>query len=365
MSGEMGSLLMKNNKFIKLVSRVTAAATIVSMFAMVSPAMAAEATSMSDTMTRQKVSVSSSHLISMTLNGSISAGQHIVLTYQDLGGGTNWDFTGADGDASTGTCDVDEPFTYGANTVDVTISTGCSASDTVIIGFDGADNDDTAGSHSVTLSGNSNVTGTFAVALTTDDQVNVTATVDPTITFNVGAQASGTACAISFSGNGGTVALGTLSTGAITSSDVSSVYHICTRLSTNSSSGAAVTVKSTNGSLKSTAVPGDTIPSASATMAVGTANYGLCASSANYGKSSTTPAGADPTRTAPFDGSCADVTAAGYVGALTTSAQEVWSVSDAVGNGFQELILKAAISGTTKAHTDYTDLLTFVATGTF
>ena len=364
MSGEMGSLLMKNNKFIKLVSRVTAAATIVSMFAMVSPAMAAEATGMSDTLSRQMVSVDATHTISMTLTGSVADNATITLTYAS-NGGTDFLMTGAAFGASSGTCVVDTLDASTAGVISVQAAEACSAADTVIFTVTGVTNSDTAGSHQVTIGGTGGVTGNFAIAITTDDQVNVTATVDPTITFNVGAEASGTACATSFSGNGGTVALGTLSTGAITSSDVSSVYHICTRLSTNSSSGAAVTVKSTNAALMSTAVNADTIPSASGNMAAGTANYGLCASSANYGKSSTTPAGVDPTRTAPFNDSCANATAAGTVGGLTTSAQEVWSVSDAVGNGFQELILKAAISGTTKAHTDYTDLLTFVATGTF
>jgi len=50
---------------------------------------------------------------------------------------------------------------------------------------------------------------------------------------------------------------------------------------------------------------------------------------------------------------------------LTTNAQNVWSISAASQNAFARLYVKAAISGTVPAHTDYADTLTFVATGTF
>jgi hypothetical protein len=100
-------------------------------------------------------------------------------------------------------------------------------------------------------------------------------------------------------------------------------------------------------------------------MAIGTANYGLCASDTVTGLSSTTPAGIAPVRLAPFMASCAANTAAGSVGALTTGTQNVWSTTGPTSNGFYNMVIKAAISGTIPAHNDYSDTLTFIATGTF
>jgi hypothetical protein len=100
-------------------------------------------------------------------------------------------------------------------------------------------------------------------------------------------------------------------------------------------------------------------------MTVGTANYGLCASATRKGLDATTPVGVTPAAVSPFIASCVENTAAGSVGALTTSAQLVWATTGPVSNGFYNMILKAAVSATTPAHNDYADTLTFIATGTF
>jgi hypothetical protein len=207
--------------------------------------------------------------------------------------------------------------------------------------------------------------GNSAIYITQEDQVSVTAAVDPVLTFNVGAQdATAVNCDGTFSGNGGTLALGTLGTGTVTSSDVAGIQHICTRITTNATHGAVVSVKSANASLKSISVPGDLIPSVSADMTSGTANYGLCAGD-RFGEDLTEPVGGNLSQATPFDGTCADDTADGHVGGLTTGAQAVWSIDAPVQNAYQNLVLKATISPTTKAHSDYADTLTFVATGTF
>jgi hypothetical protein len=216
------------------------------------------------------------------------------------------------------------------------------------------------------LGGSAGITGTFAVTTVTDDQISITASIDPSITFNVGAQASGTACSGSFSGNGGTVALGSLTAGAVATSDTS-VSNICTRLTTNAGSGAVVTVKSLNAALKSTSTPTHAIASATATLTAGTSGYGLCVGSSGAGsetgKDATTPASATPTASAPFASAC--TTAAHNVGGLTTSTQSLWTLSDASQNAYFKVYVKAAISGTVPAHPDYADTLTFIATGTF
>jgi hypothetical protein len=126
-----------------------------------------------------------------------------------------------------------------------------------------------------------------------------------------------------------------------------------------------VTVRSQNASLASTSSPGDTIPSSSTTLVAGTAGYGLCGGSggSDTGRDSTTPVGAAPARSSPFNGSCS--TSGHAVGALTTSPQTVWSVTDPTQNAFVRIFIKAAISSGTPPHTDYTDVLTFIATATY
>jgi Big-like domain-containing protein len=210
-----------------------------------------------------------------------------------------------------------------------------------------------------------NDSGSGQVVIVDDDQVTVAGTVDPQITFNVGSQASATACDGTFAGNGGALPLGSLTPAAVASSDVSSVPHICTRVTTNAPSGAIVTVVSANASLRSVSTPADAIPSSTATLTAGTTGYGLCAGSGgtDSGRDTTTPAGAVPTSTAPFNGSCS--TSSHAVGGLTTSPQTVWSLSTPSQNAFFRLFVKAAISPSVPAHTDYADTLTFIATGTY
>ncbi len=317
---------------------------------------AATATAMKDVMDRNKVGVVAvGHSVTMTLPTGTFNGT-LVLTY------TN--FTAFAG-TPTGTCASGTlgSGTASSNAATITL-TGCTAGALTLTSFTGT-NPASPGSNLVTLSGSAGLTGSFAVTTVTDDQIAVTASIDPSITFNVGAQAAATACDGTFAGNGGSVALGTLTTGAVASSDASSVQHICTRVTTNAGSGMAVSVKSLNAALQSVAVSGDKINSATATLVAGTSGYGLCAGSAggDSGRDATTPAGAVPTDIAPFSSTCTSTVH--NVGALTTSAQNVWNTSSAVANGFYRLYVKAAISGTVPAHTDYADTLTFVATGTF
>ena len=206
--------------------------------------------------------------------------------------------------------------------------------------------------------------GFISISVTADDQITVSGNVDPSLSFNVGTQAAATACAGSFVGNGGTLAFGVLTSGAVTTSD-SSVDHVCTRISTNATGGATVTVKSLNAGLKSTSASADVISSATGTLVPGTPGYGLCVGSGvgDTGKDATVPVGASPSAAAPFASACS--TSAHNVGGLMASAQNLWTLSTSSQNAFARLFLKAAISGTTPAHNDYTDTLTFVASGTY
>jgi len=204
--------------------------------------------------------------------------------------------------------------------------------------------------------------GGSTVYITDNDQVNVSSDIDPALSFNIGTSAS---CDGTFSGNGGTLALGTLDTAAVTSSDVGGINHICTRVTTNASGGAVVSVKSLYAALTSAATPADDINSSTATLTPGTEGYGICVGSeaGHTGKDTTDPAGADPTDQAPYSSLCNATTH--NVGALQTTAQSLWTLGSASQNAFARIFVKAAISSTTPAHADYADTLTFIATATY
>jgi hypothetical protein len=349
---------MTNSNKNFLAKILVAIVTLVSIVQFgILPALAATytATGISDTMSRDMLSVTGvTHSVTMSLpaGGSPYTGT-VILTY------TN--FTAFAGAGGSGTCvGGTVAGTSSSVNVETVTLTGCTTGTLTITGFTGT-NPSGAGSNTVAITGTANVVGSFAVTTVANDQISITASIDPSITFNVGMQSSGTACAGTFSGNGGTVALGTLTTGAVATSDNGSIGNICSRLTTNAGSGAVVTVTSANGALKSGT---DQINSATATLVAGTSGYGICAgSSSDSGKDTTTPVSATPAATSPFNSTC--TAAAHSVGALTTSPQSIWSVPNASQNAYFKIYVKAAISGTVPAHTNYADTLTFVATGTF
>ncbi len=333
------------NRFTRLLSKVTTASLLAMSLAAVTPASAATVTASKDTLSRLKAAQTAvTHSVTFTVT-SFTA----TIDYAFDAG-----FTSQGGTAAATCTGGTVAVTNTGNTFHL-VPTTCSAGAVTLTGL--TFTNPSAGTYTNTISGQHS--GTVNIPIISDDQVTVTATVSPNMSFNVGANAT---CDVNFAGNGGTVALGTLSTGAISSSSVSSVNVICTRLSSNATSGTQVTVLSTNASLKSTSASTDSIPSASAAMSAGTANYGLCLDDIT-GKSVTVPVGG--TLTANIASACTNSTAAGTVTGVTGATQNLWSVNAGVSNAYWELQVKAAISGTTPAHNDYTDTLTFIATGTF
>jgi len=154
------------------------------------------------------------------------------------------------------------------------------------------------------------------------------------------------------------VALGTLTSGVVTHSDTSTVKMIV--LKAESSGGVVVTVQNANGTngLVSTSVSGDNINSATGTMEAGTENYGLCVATAGLtGFSRSTGYSSD---------SCSLASGTNDVRALSSTPT---SIVDSGGlpliGGHAEVVVNATISITTPAHSDYSDSLTFIATGTF
>lgn len=175
----------------------------------------------------------------------------------------------------------------------------------------------------------------------------------PYITFSVtqGISSPGTA--------GAGVALGALSTGSVKTSDGTAINSVFITSESNAAGGTVVRVKDANAGLKRISTA-DTISSASVTLVAGTAGYGICVFSvAQHAESPTVLS-----KVSPFDGTCTKTTGHG-VGALTTATQPILQSTGALKGGSAEILVKAAISTSTAAGSDYADTVTFVATGTY
>ena len=375
-------------KFNNLLSKFISALNIVALFLfLIYPSLlnAASLTAISDTMTEQKASTASVHVIRFTSTSAIALGNTIALAFPagftttslaitelQICHGTNGTEYGTPvitGGTACGAQPETIAATNGTNiwgavisgTTTITLTAPSTFTNTITAGQKVTITiaavhmiNPTLSTPAVTITTTSD-TGTFTVPIVDDDMVTVSATVNETITFDLDTATSNTDTNSPY-----TVALSTLSTGAVTGSNESGVNSIWIDLATNAGGGAIVTVKSTNGSLKSTSVTGDTIPSATATMAAGTANYGICV------KLNTATTGT-LTKVAPFNGATCTTTPAGNtVGAVTTSTQNIFtSNSLPIAGGRGEIMVDAAISATTPAHTDYGDTLSLLATGTF
>lgn len=197
----------------------------------------------------------------------------------------------------------------------------------------------------------------IAYAIANDDQVTVTAIVGSSINFDIDVAADTT------TENSGphTVALGTITTADVESSGATDgVNFITLEGDTTGAGGMVVTVKNANGSsgLVSTSTPADNINSADGTMAAGTENYGLCVTSTGL-----TGFTID---TAYTTSGCTANSNTNDVEALTTTGENILNSGGApFTSGHADVIVNGSIATGTVAHNDYTDTLTFIATGTF
>ncbi|MBU1034700.1 hypothetical protein KKD42_02790 [Patescibacteria group bacterium] len=364
---------MKQTLKVRVLSAVTAVATVSSIFLSASFTNAASATTISDTLTRLKVTTSSTHALIATFPaGTWDNGETVTFDYSVAANG-NLETTVTTSSAALSTSDVYFA-TISGSTLTLTCqeAAGCSGTLSGPIAFDGT-NASSAGSKKVTIAGDGGISGAFAIPIVDDDQITVTASVDPTITFNVSSTPAVTACDGTVDGNGGTVNLGTIAPNTLVSSDANGVEHICTRVSTNATLGAAVSVLSANASLKSASVAGDTIPSATETLSAtggssASQGYGLCAGTVtgNWGMDTTVPAGSMPTSTSPYNSTTFLCNSTSLdVGLVDGTARGIVTIGGPVGNAFTTILVKAMIDATQPAHNDYTDTLTFIATGVF
>lgn len=321
------------------------------MFLTVAPVHAAGSTNTSDTLTRLKISTSATHTLTGTFGTAIPDFGIVAFDYNTA----SFTLTPSSPSCSfaSGTCTA----SVSATGVDVTCTqTDGTCSGVLTLGTFTGTNPSSAGSKLITLSGSGGYTNTFSIAIMDDDQVTITATVAPSITFDIDIQSScGSESAAPYS-----VSLGTLTTTSVTTA----TNHICLELDTNASGGAVVTVQgSGSADALESAASGDSIGTtysgSSALLAAGTEGYGICVAS-------TSAVTGSATAVAPYN---ADCTADNVGGVDSAAPQNLLNTAsaplDGTANDTADIVVRAAIASTTAAANDYTDVLTFIATGTF
>lgn len=208
-------------------------------------------------------------------------------------------------------------------------------------------------------------TGVITVALVDDDQVMVTASVAQTIGFDLDTTTPDLDTDVSpYYSNGFEtntpyqVPLGVLDTASVKSSG-GSINMIIAEAFTNASGGMNITVQNANGAngLVSTSIPTDKIPSATAAMVAGTANYGICVATADL---------VGLTNESPYNsGTCVLSGINNNVVSLSQTPTSILSSAGPIADSHAEIVVNAAISTATPSHYDYTDTLTFIATASY
>ena len=195
----------------------------------------------------------------------------------------------------------------------------------------------TAATYTISIGGDFGDSGKIAIVILADDQVQLTATVNPSITFSISATSS---------------AFGELSTGSVTTSSP----DITLTVGTNAQTGYTISVQDEG----SGSNPG--LYNTTASYLIGSAN-------SSYADEATLSIGNEGVG---IQGSSAGATiAARYdksgnnVGGLERTATTLASYSSGMtGNHTVTVTHKAAISSWTKAGS-YSDTLTYIATGNF
>ena len=375
----------------KFISSIVIVSLIVMTSGILNPyvAMAASITTATDTMSSLRASTASDHTIMFVTPTGLASSQSMTLVFSagftGIGSMVGADFDLAENSGSVctaGSWTEESVVTSGATTSQFNIA---GSSQTVTITSGGASATIPAGrciriraglnatnttgsgpgthqitngavgsSDTITIGGTFGDSGIISVDIIDDDQVTVSATVNQTLTFDLDTAATDTESSAPY-----TVPLGVLSGGSVTRSGTASVNMIIAEGLTNASGGMNVTVRNANGNLglRSTSTPADYIPSTTGTMAAGTPNYGLCvATAALTGFTRATGYTSD---------TCALASGTNQIRSLSTTATDILTSSAPVSNGHAEIVVNAAISGSTPAHTDYTDTLTFVASASF
>jgi hypothetical protein len=284
---------------------------------------------LSDTMTRLKISQTSDHTIKLTTPSGITTGQTVTLTFPSTSFTMGGTLTGVtiNGSAVTSA-------TWSAPTLTITASGTSTVAPggvaTIVIPNAQITNPSTEGTYIIEIGGTFGDTGRIAVAIITDDQIPVTAAVNPTISLTVANTI---------------LALGILDSGSISTTGYNNIT-----VGTNGSGGYSVTVKgqgnNTNPGLYNSGA-NKLIPSSTATLAAGTEGYGGQCNKISG------------------DGVCNIATAGENVTGLAISPVTFASYgSKPVGTDTFQIRVKAAVSTATDAGS-YADTLTIIGTANF
>jgi len=320
--------------------------------------------SMSDTMSRLKASTSADHIIKFVTPSGVAAGQTITVTFASGFTLTGLDFGDFDfAEGSTNNCSTatftekvlaatPSGATWGvgisSQVVTITSATGTVTASRCVrikIGLnantpaDDPAGDATAdaqitnpssGSKTISFAGTFTDTGSLAVAIVDNEQVSITATVDPTFTFTISAN---------------TCALGTLAIGSVKTCN----YTLA--VGTNADDGAVITIQAisdgTNAYLNKDGAPDIYINDIAedGTVTLGTEGYGVAVT-----------AGADWVEAGDFNDDDTPIPSSA-TNILTTAGPIASSVTSTITH-------RAAISDITEAGT-YSQTVQYIATGTF
>jgi hypothetical protein len=322
---------MKTN--YRWVPRLTAILALVIFVISTQASYAGTVTSISDTMSRQKVSQSSSHKVLFTAATSSATFKKVTIGFPDgftMTGGTGgvvkinggsdvsgsgaWTFSNTGGSKSA-------MFTW-------TSTTTVNAAQTVELNFSGITNPASNGSYKLTITTADSSpatidTGQVAVPIATEDQVTVTATVDPTITFTVTPTS---------------IALGTLSSGSVV--DSGSTGNNQLTVGTNAPSGYSVSAIGTTLTNGSYTVPFVT----DNTVTAGSSEFGMRFAAGTSSSGNTYPQGTN------------DVGATASTSVVTNTGPQATSQTN--------VTYKGSITANQAAGV-YTATITYLATGNF
>ncbi len=375
-----------------LISKFTSILLVFSLVVVLFPrsTQAASVTSFSVTLSRQKAATAANQTILFTTPTGVAGTGNptIILTYDnstsvhasldytdiDLGFDTTPDGVCETGDTEMTLAAAQSGATMGVVRTSSTVITFTNGSTAIAAGSEicieigtnadaGATGDQqitngSEGTSTLTLSGGFGDSGVASMSMVDDDQVTVTATVNSALTFDLDTATTDTTSDDPYS-----VALGTITTSDTrVSGTTDSVNFIWVDLSSNASGGVVVNVRNANGTngLVSTSVPADNIGSADGSVADGTEIYGLCIVSTAATTGTLDDEGGYDSDT------CSANNETNNVQALSTTGENIFDTNGApISAGRGQIAVNASISGTTVAHADYTDTLTFIATGTY
>ena len=365
----MNKKITRTTGYFKVISTICAIAVVAGFVSQPSQANAASVTSFSDNLSRLKTATLSDHEIKFVSPTGVTSGQTITLTF---GAGftlgvfavVNADFATGSTGSCTGATYTEQALaaapsgstwgiaTTSASTLTLTSGTGTATAGNcvrfrlgtnAVTGGTGVSfiTNGSAGATTatVTVGGTFTDTGTAFVPIITNDQVSVSATVDPSITFSISAN---------------TIGFGSLSASVA-------------RFATNDSVGSTTAVTAHNLIAGTNASSGYSIYLSGSTLASGgntiTAIGGTAASStpgsAQFGVTVISSAGGTGTPSSPYNFSNS------YAFNASTSTQvTIASVAAPSANTTYNLAYVANIPAQQAAGA-YTTTLTYTATGTY